>query len=160
HAVRVADAAQAAEPARRRNDDAGLALDRLDQHRPRSWRDRALDRGGTAERNRAGARRERAETLPIVGPRRSRGGRRGAAVEIAGGDDDFGAVAGDALDAAAPAARGLDGGLDRLRAGVHRQCGVERGELAQLLEKRAEAVAVIGARGYGEALGLRRQRRP
>src|SRR5262249_58069028 len=83
---------------------------------------------------------------------------RGAAVEIAVGDDDFGAVAGDALDAIAPAARGLDRGLDRLRAGVHRQRSVERGELAQLLEKRAEAVAVIGARGHGEALGLRRQR--
>src|SRR5262249_59035255 len=106
----VADAARAPEAARRRSDEAGLALDRLDQHRRRSWRDRALDRGETAERNRAEAGRERSEAVAIVGLGRSRDDGRGAAVEIAVGDDDFGAVAGDALDAAAPAARGLDGG--------------------------------------------------
>ena len=44
HAVCVADAAQGGEPARRRHDDAGLALDRLDKHGRRFRRDRALDR--------------------------------------------------------------------------------------------------------------------
>src|SRR5262249_58941135 len=112
-AMRVADAAQAAEPARRRNDDAGLALDRLDQHRSRARRDRALDRAEVAERNRAEAGGERSEAVAIIGLGRSRDRGRGAAVEIAVCDDDFGAIAGNALDAIAPAARGLDRGLDR-----------------------------------------------
>ena len=72
-------------------------------------------------------------------------------------DDDLGAVAGDALDAIAPAARGLDRGLDRLGAGVHRQRGVEPGQLAQLGEERAEPVVEIGARRHREAPRLRRE---
>ena len=83
HAVRVADAAQPGEIARRRHDDAGLALDRLDQHRRRLGRDRALDGGEIAERHRAEAGRERSEAVAVVGLGRERDDGGGAAVEIA-----------------------------------------------------------------------------
>ena len=55
--MRVAEAAQPG--ALGRDDDAGLALDRLDQHRGGVWRDRARDRLDVAEGDRAEAGRER-----------------------------------------------------------------------------------------------------
>ena len=96
--VRVAERAQAGEIALGRHDDAGLALDRLDQDRGGVRRDRALHRGEIAERHRAEARRERAEAVAIVGLGREADDGGGAAVEIALGDDDLGAVGRDALD--------------------------------------------------------------
>ena len=146
------------EPACRRHDDAGLALDRLDQHGRGLRRDRALDGGEIAERHRAEARRERPEAVAVVGLGRERDDGGGAAVEVAVGDDDLGAVAGDAFDAVAPAAGRLDRGLHRLGAGVHRQRGVEPGELANFFQEGAEPIAVIGARRHREALGLRLER--
>ena len=83
HAVRVADAAQPGEEARGRHDDAGLALDRLDQHRRRVRRDRALDGGEIAERHRAEAGRERSEAVAVIGLGGERDDGGGAAVEIA-----------------------------------------------------------------------------
>jgi hypothetical protein len=124
HAVRIADPAQAGDEARGRHDDARLPLDRLDQHGSGLARDRALDRGEIAERHGTESRRERSEAVAVIGLGRKRGDGRRAAVEIAVGDDDFRAIARDALDPIAPAARRLDRGLDRLRAGVHRQRGV------------------------------------
>ena len=155
----VAEAAQPAEEAGGRHDDAGLALDRLDQHGRGPRRDGALDGGEIAERHRAEAGRERAEAVAIIRLARERDDGGGAAVEIALGDDDLGAVAGDALDAIAPAARRLDRGLHRFGAGVHRQRGVEPGEAAQLRQERPEPVVVIGARGHGEAPRLAFERR-
>ncbi len=75
-----------------RHDDAGLALDRLDQHGRGLGRDRALDGGEIAERHRPEAGRERAEAVAIVGLRWRTDDGGGAAVEIAVGDDDLGAV--------------------------------------------------------------------
>src|SRR5262249_50520121 len=108
-----------------------------------------------AERNWTEARRERSEALAIIRLGRKRDDARGATVEITIGDDDFRSVAGNALDAVGPAARRLDCSLNRFGAGVHRQRDVEARELAQLLEKRAEAVVVVSARRHGEAVGLR-----
>ena len=159
HVVLVAELAQPGQIAVGRHDDAGLALDRLDQHGRGVGRDRALDRGEVAERHRLEARRERAEAVAIVGLGRERRHRGGAAVEVAVSDDDLGLVLGDALDAIAPAARRLDGGLDRLGAGVHRHHGIEPGEPADLGEERPEPVAVIGARRHRQAVRLRGQRR-
>ena len=55
----------------------------------------------------------------------------------------------------APLARGLDRGLDRLGAGVHRQHHVLAGELGQPLREGAELVVVERPAGQGEAVQLR-----
>src|SRR5262249_19111351 len=65
HAVRVAQRAHAGKIARGRHDDAGLALDRLDQNRGGVERYGTLDRLEVTERHRAEARRERPEALAI-----------------------------------------------------------------------------------------------
>jgi len=57
-------------------------------------------------------------------------------VEIAVRNDDLGTVARDALYMIAPAARGLDRGLDRFGSGVHGQRGVEPRDPAKLREER------------------------
>src|SRR5205085_1522974 len=95
------------------------------------------------------------EAVAIFGLRREAHDAGGAAVEVALRHDDLGAIPAYALDAIAPSARGLDGGLDRLCTGVHRQCGVEAADAAELLEERPEAVAVVGARRHGQPLRLR-----
>src|SRR5215831_12235888 len=79
-------------------------------------------------------------------------------MKIAGGDYDLGPVAGDALDPIAPAADGLDRGLDRLRPCVHGQRGVEPGELAKLGQEWAKAIIEEGARRHGKPLRLRFER--
>ena len=56
HVVRVAQAAKPREKPRGRNDDAGLALDRLDQHGDRVGRDGPLDRRRGHRRERCGSR--------------------------------------------------------------------------------------------------------
>ena len=61
---------------------------------------------------------------------------------------------GHALDLEGPLAGGLDGGLDRLGAGVHREELVEAGELAELLVEGAELVVAEGAGGQGHGAGL------
>jgi hypothetical protein len=91
HLVRVADAAPPREKARRRHNDPGLSLDRLDQHRCRLGCDRTLDRGEIAERYGAEARGGRAEAVAVIRFRGEGDDGRGAAVEIAGRDDDLGA---------------------------------------------------------------------
>ncbi len=158
HVVGVADPAQPREEARGRHDDAGLALDRLDQDSGSPRRDRPLDGGEIAERHSAESGGEGTEAVAIVGLGRERDHGGGAAVEVALGNDDLGAVALDAFDPIAPAARRLDRGLDRLRAGVHRQRGVEPRELAELLEEGTETIVVVGARRHSQTLGLGRQR--
>ena len=75
-------------------------------------------------------------------------------MKIAVRDDDLGAVAGNALDPIAPPARGLDGGLDRLGARVHGQRRIEPAQAGELGKEGSQAVAVIGARRDGQALGL------
>src|SRR6185312_1649587 len=108
--VLVAQRAYAGEPAFRRDDDPAFALDRLDQHGGGLRRDRGFDRGKVAEGHGTEARREGPEAVAVLGFRGETDDRRGAAVEISGGDDDLGAVGGDALDPVAPAPRRLDRG--------------------------------------------------
>src|SRR6185369_5731884 len=79
--------------------------------------------------------RVRAEAVAVLGLRRETDDRRGASVEVAGADDDFGAVRGHALHAIGPFARALDRGLDSLGAGAHRQRPVHAGHLAELGEE-------------------------
>jgi hypothetical protein len=75
-------------------------------------------------------------------------------MEVVGAGDDLGPAVADAFDAIAPGARGLDRRFHRLRAGVHRQAHVGAGELAQLLEERAELDVVERARGDRDLVGL------
>ena len=80
---------------------------------------------------------------------------RGAAGEVAGGDDDLGPSVGHALDLVGPLARRLDRGLDRLGAGVHRQRAVHAGESRTAARRNgAEPVGVEGAAGDGQRLRL------
>src|SRR5439155_7618698 len=62
------------------------------------------------------------------------------------------------LDAIPPSARGLDGGLDCFRAGIHRQRGVEPGQRADFRQEGSEPVVEIGARGHCKPLRLRVER--
>src|SRR5215510_4809274 len=97
---------------------------------------RTLDRGEITERHRAEASRERPEAVAIGSLRGKTHNGGGAAVEIALRHDDLGAVAAHALDPIGPAARGLDRGLDRLGAGVHRQRRIEAADAAEFVEER------------------------
>ena len=130
----------------RRHDNAGLALDRLDEHRGCVFADRRLDCRCIAEGNGGEARRERAEAAPIGSLARKADDGRRPAVEIIFSHDDFGFVFGNAEPIITVAPRGLDRGLDRLRPGVHRQAGIEPGECGEILAEGAEIIRVIGAR--------------
>ena len=78
----------------------------------------------------------------------------GAAVEVAVGHDDEGLVLRDALHLVAPAAGQLEGRLDGLGAGVHRQKLVIAEVLGGHLLVGAQAVVVEGAGGQAQLLGL------
>ena len=91
----------------------------------------------------------------VVGERDDGGG---AAVEVAGGDDDLGAVERDALDLVRPLAGDLDGRLDGFGAGVHRQHHLGAGQLGEVMAERAELVVVERARGERQAVELARAR--
>ncbi len=153
-----ADVTNLAEVALGRHVDAGLALDRLDEEGSGVGRDSGLQGGGVAEGDGLEARGEGAEavTVELLGREGDHGG--GAAVEVVLTDDDLGVQVGDALDAVAPEACRLDRGLDRLRAGVHRQHHVVSGEVAQVLGHQGELVVAEGARGEGEPFGLLNER--
>ena len=71
---------------------------------------------------------------------------RGAAGEVAGGDDDLGLPGRHALDLVGPLARRLDRRLDRLGAGVHRQRAVHAGERAERARGRGRGASVWKAR--------------
>src|SRR5919197_2414975 len=89
NAVPVADLAQVCEIALRRDDDAGLALNGLDEDSCREGRDRRLKRTSVAERHRDKARREWAKTAPVRGLGRKANERRGAAMEIVCRNNNF-----------------------------------------------------------------------
>ena len=153
-----AQLADAAQVALRRDDDAALALDRLDEHRDGVGRDGGLERREVAVGHLHEAGRERTEAAAGVGVvgEADDGGR--PAVEVARRDDDLGLVGGDALDVVAPLAGDLDRGLDGLGAGVHRQHQVLA---AQVAERGAEVgELVVHERPAGQRqlveLGVRR----
>ena len=91
--VLVAEASEASQKAGRRHDDAGLALDRLDQNGDGVLGDGALESGEIAERHGAEAGRKRAEAVAVAGLGREADDGGGAAVEIALGNDDLGVIA-------------------------------------------------------------------
>ena len=103
------------------NDDAGFALNRLDQKGAgvgviASRRAARVTEGNHLE---AGSEGAEAVAILLVGGKADDGD--GAAVEIVGADDDFGLAFGNAFDFVSPFAGGLERGFDGFRAGVHGQ---------------------------------------
>ncbi len=154
-----ADPPQIGEIASRRHDDAGFALDRLDENGGGVFADRRFDRRGIAERHGDEARREGAEAAPIGGLAGEADDGRRSAMEIIFGDDDLGLVFRNSQPVIAIAPRGLDRRLDGFRARIHRQAGVEPGEPCEILAESAEIIRVIGARDEIEPAELTLQGR-
>ena len=146
--------AHAAQVALGRDDHAGLALHRLEQHGHGGVVDRRTQRVDVAVRDEPEARRVRRVALGRVGVGRERHDRRGAAVEVALHRHDRRLVLRDALDLVAPLAAHLDRGLDGLGAGVHRQDHVLAGELGERLRERPELVVVERAAGQRQPAEL------
>ena len=90
--VLAADGGDLAEVAGGRNDDAGLALDGLDEEGAGVGRDGGAQRLGVAEGYGAEAGRKRAKAVAILRVGREPYDGDGAAVEVVGGDDDLGLV--------------------------------------------------------------------
>ena len=146
----------------RRDDDTTLALDRLEQHR-----DRLVAHCGPQRLDVAiGHDDEAGRVGPVIVPGDLVGGeghdRRGAAMEVAGHDDDGAPVLGQTLDPPTPAARHLERCLNRLRAGIHRQHKVFAGQGGEITGERAELIGVERPRGERQRvqLPLRRRHEP
>ncbi len=155
--ARGAQFARGAQEAWRRRDDAGFALDRLDQDRAGVLVDRFAESRDVAEVEVPEPGRERAEVGAVVVFRGETDHGRGPPVEIAAGDDDLGPVRIDPLGPITPATRGLDGRLDRFAAAARREracLAIEVGHLDQLGEEGREFSRVVCARGDRHALGL------
>ena len=133
------------EPAVGRNQDAGLRLDRLDEHGAGVWPDGAPRRRDVTKRNDPEARREWPEATAILGRAGEADDGRRAAVEVVLEDDDLRLVGRNALDLVAPAPSRLDGGFDCLGARVHREHHLHAAELGELLAEERELVVAEGA---------------
>ena len=145
HVMRGAEFADPREIARWWNDDAGLALDRLDEEGDGVRRDRLLQRPGVAEGDDFEARRERSEmvTGDRIGAETDDPER--ASMKIVGADDDLGLPIRHTLHLVAPFAHRLDRALHRFGAAVHRQHLVGAGQLRDLFVEGGELVVVEGA---------------
>ncbi len=97
---------------------------------------------------------EGTEPVSVIGFRGETHDGRGAAVEISRADDHSGHPVCNALDPVTPTAGRLDRGFHRLGARVHGKHAVHPGEAAELFGEGAEAVAMVAARGDGEAACL------
>jgi len=148
------DLAQPRQVVGRRDDDAALALDRLDQHGDGALAHRLGDRVGVAVGQHAESPGEWTEARAVLIFRRESddGGR--AAVEIVGEDEDLALPVGHAAHRLPPLAGHLDGRLDPLGAAVHGQETVVAGEAADLLAETAQLVVAEGARAEGETRRL------
>ncbi len=159
HIVFGAERAGARQVAWRRDDHAGLALDRLDQEGRGVGGDggRQRVRVAVGDDPEAGGERPEFVARGLVGAEADH--REGAAVEVAVADDDLGLARRHALHLVGPFAGHLQRALDRLGARVHRQHAARAGQRAQLLVERAELVVVEGARGQRQPRRLLGQRR-
>jgi hypothetical protein len=84
--------------------------------------------------------------------------RDGPPVEVICRNDNLGLAGQNALHRFAPLARGLQRGLDGLRARVHRQYHLVAGERVQLLAQQRQLVVAKGPRGDRYLRGLLAQR--
>jgi hypothetical protein len=137
-----------------RHDDAGLALDRLEQHRDGVVVDRGLERIDVAVRHGDEPGRVWTEVRARLLIVAEADDRRRAAVKVARHHDDLRAAVGHALHAIAPRAGDLHRGLDRLGARIHGQHHVFAGERGERLGERAESVVVERAARECDAVEL------
>ena len=137
-----------------RNDDAGLALDRLDEECAGVGIDGVAQGLDVAVGDDPEPRCEGAEAIAIMLVGREANDGDGAAVEVAGADNDLGLVLRDALDFVAPLARGLDRRFNCLGAGVHREDHVEAGEVVEILAEQRQLLVAKRARGQSDFAGL------
>jgi hypothetical protein len=154
HAVPPADPGHLGEVARRRNDHARFALNRLHEEAAGVRSDRVLERVGIAEGNDAEARRERREPVAVLGHGREADDGERSPVEVVGADDHFRLAGGNALHAVAPLPGRLDRGLHRLGARVHHERHLHARQLVELLVEHRELIVPEGAGGQREAPGL------
>lgn len=139
--------------------DTGLPLDGLDKEAGHIGVLQCLfQRADVVVGNDLEARGEGAESTGgvRVGGEADDGGRPAVEVVLAG--QDLGLACGDALDVVCPLTRNLDGGLDGLGAGVHRQDLVVTEVLGYVFLIGTEHAVVEGAGGERELFGLLRHR--
>ena len=148
------DAAHGREVIGRRDDDARLALDGLEQDGDRVVGDGRLEGGRIPVGHGHETGRERREAVARLRVVREAHDRRRAAVEVAAHNDDLGRAVGHALHAVAPRASELDRRLDGFGARVHRQHAVDASEAREGLGERPEAVVVERPAREGDALEL------
>ena len=154
HVALLAEVGELAQPPIGRNQDARFGLDRLDEHGTGVRPDGATRGLDVTERDDAESRRERPEAALVVRVRREADDGRRTPVEVVLEHDDLRLLGGNAFHVVAPAARGLDGRLDRLGARVHRQHHLHLAEVRELLAEHRELVVAEGARGERDLLRL------
>ena len=140
HVALVAQLADTGQVAGRRYEYPGLALDRLDHDRDRRLVHGGGDRVQVAVRHDPEPGRVGPVVAVRVGVGREADDRGRTAVEVVLGHHDRGGVLRDALDLVPPLARHLDGRLDRLGAGVHRQHEVGAAQVGEFVAERPELV--------------------
>src|SRR6516164_4949915 len=137
-----------------RNNHPRLALDGLDQECDRIGRDRRFERGSVAKWYNAESGGEGAEAVARGRIGAKADDSQGAAMEIVGADDDFGAVFWDTLYLIAPFTRHLDCAFHCFGARVHGQNLVRLHGGAELLAEQRELIVHEGARSNSEPRGL------
>src|SRR5437588_11418358 len=128
----VADPPEACQISSGRYDNARLALNRLDENGGRERRDRLLKGPRVAQWHRDKPGGERPKAAPVGRFAGKAYDRRRSAMEIPRGDDNLRFAGRNRKPVVTITARGLDRGLDRLCAGVHRQARIEPGETRKL----------------------------
>ena len=127
-----------------RNDDPALTLDRFDQHADHVGVHRLADRLEITVRQHRETRRERPVTVLVLRLVGEADNRRGAAVEVAGKDEDLGLAVRNTLDLVAPLPRRLDRRLNGFRARIHRQHPLVPGHVVDFFVQRTELVRTEG----------------
>lgn len=140
-----------------RDDDAGLALDGLDEeaaHELAELFENVAELDLVAELDDLEAGENRAEHLAVLDLIGDGNGGHAAPVEVARARDDDRLAEGDVFFGVAPSADEFDGGLDRLGARVHEKDLLVVGRLAKIAREVAELVVVEGAGAQSQAVEL------
>src|SRR5579863_6155363 len=137
-----------------RDEDAGFALDGFDQEGASAGSYGGFERLDVPERHADEARREGAEAVAVERFAGEAGDRGGADVKIVLAEDDLGFIAGDALDGVATVSYRLDGSVDGLCAGVHREHHLHAAGLGERLAEERQLVVAEGSGSEGYARSL------
>lgn len=152
--VLVADLADTAQVAFRRDDHTAFALDRLDQEGDRFGGDRAFEGVKIAEGEGSKARKPRPKVFFVLRACGKADDPQGTAMKVIVARQDLALVGGDAFDLVAPFSGDLECGFDAFCAGVHQEDEIEATEFGEFFVERAELVVIEGPRGQGKAAKL------